>query len=73
MILLLTAFLLTRWCRSMNSLYLWFVAGMFLVVLVTTVRYYGNYRFTHCMWEVFLIPLVGRSLEPQATLRSETA
>jgi hypothetical protein len=62
-ILLLTALLAIGWWRRMNSLYLWFVAGMFLIVLVTTVRYYGNYRFTHCMLEVFLIPLIALACE----------
>jgi hypothetical protein len=33
------------------------VTGMFLVVLLTVIVYYGTYRFTFCA-EVFLIPIV---------------
>jgi hypothetical protein len=74
LILLLAAILAARWYRRVSGLYLYFVLGMFLIVLLTTVRYYGNYRFTHCMWEVFLIPLIGRALESEkVTLPRETA
>jgi hypothetical protein len=42
---------------KMDSQYRLIVAGMFLVLLVTVLIYYGTYRFTFCV-EIFLIPAV---------------
>lgn len=43
--------------RQMDQRYRATVTGMFLVLLVTVLIYYGTYRFTFCV-EVFLIPPV---------------
>ena len=55
---LYVAFLLNlRTFRAMNLGYRVLVTGMFLVVLATTLVYYGTFRFTFCV-EVFLLPAV---------------
>jgi hypothetical protein len=41
----------------MDPLFRILVTGMFLVVVATTLIYYGTYRFTFCA-EVFLLPVV---------------
>jgi hypothetical protein len=46
-----------RTLRTMDPLFRILVTGMFLVVLVTELVYYGTYRFTFCT-EVFLLPVV---------------
>jgi hypothetical protein len=43
--------------RTLDESYRTIVGGMFLVVLLTVLLYYGTYRFTFCV-EVFLIPAV---------------
>jgi hypothetical protein len=46
-----------RTLRSMEPVFRILVTGMFLVVLATSLIYYGTYRFTFCV-EVFLLPVV---------------
>jgi hypothetical protein len=46
-----------RTFRAMDPLFRILVMGMFFVVLVTTLIYYGAFRFTFCA-EVFLLPAV---------------
>jgi hypothetical protein len=56
--ILYPAILLTlRTFVSLPGLYRLIVTGMFLVLVVTVLIYYGTYRFTFCV-EVFLIPAV---------------
>jgi hypothetical protein len=43
--------------RASDPRYRLIVTGMFLVVLLTVLVYYGTYRFTFCA-EVFMIPIV---------------
>lgn len=43
--------------RAMDPLFRTLATGLFLVVLVTELVYYGTYRFTFCA-EVFLLPAV---------------
>lgn len=45
------------WWPATNRLYLLLLCAMFSIVLITTVIYYGNYRFTHCV-ELFFIPCI---------------
>ncbi len=58
--------------RQLDPRYKIIVTGMFLVVLLTVLIYYGTYRFTFCV-EVFLLPAVAlaafsrrRSSKPRA-------
>ncbi len=46
-----------RTFRRLDQRYTTLVTGMFLVVLLTVLVYYGTYRFTFCV-EVFLLPAV---------------
>jgi len=46
-----------RTFRALDPLFRILVTGMFLVVLATSLIYYGTYRFTFCV-EVFLLPAV---------------
>jgi hypothetical protein len=45
------------WCAAANRLYLMVLCAMFSIVLITTVVYYGSFRFTHCA-ELFFIPCI---------------
>lgn len=45
------------WWSAANRLYLLVLSAMFSLVLLTTVVYYGSYRFTHCA-ELFFIPCI---------------
>ena len=56
-ILYLGILLNIRTFRSMDTLYRIVVTGMFVVLLLTVLIYYGTYRFTFCA-EVFLLPAV---------------
>ena len=60
-ILYLGILLNLRTFRAMAAPFRIIVTGMFLVVLVTVLVYYGTYRFTFCV-EVFLIPVVAIGL-----------
>jgi hypothetical protein len=43
--------------RRLDPVYRMIVSGMFFVILLTVLIYYGTYRFTFCV-EVFLLPAV---------------
>jgi hypothetical protein len=52
------ALLAPFWWHTINRLYVWFLSAMTSVLLVTTVVYYGTYRFSHCFVEVLLVPCI---------------
>ncbi len=51
------------WWRAIDRTYLLFCSAMFGVLLVTTAVYYGSFRFTHCLAEVFFIPCIVKGFE----------
>jgi hypothetical protein len=46
--------------------------AMLLVSLLTTLIFYGNYRFTYCV-EPFLVPMIAVGLRGQAWAKAEPA
>jgi hypothetical protein len=60
-ILYLGILLNIRTLRRMDARYRIIVTGMFLVLLLTVLVYYGTYRFTFCV-EVFLLPAIATGL-----------
>jgi len=56
--------------RQLDPRYWTIVSGIFLVILLTVVVYYGTYRFTFCA-EVFLIPAVVMGEMARAGLSKE--
>jgi hypothetical protein len=46
------------WWPGISRLYLLLCLAMLLVLLITTVVYYGSFRFTHPSLEVFFVPCI---------------
>lgn len=57
-IYLFAALLLRHWWRRIDQRYLLFLGSMSLVHLATTTVYYGQFRFSHCFLEIFLVPCI---------------
>jgi hypothetical protein len=51
------------WWRATPRLYLLLCVAMLGVLLLTTVVFYGNNRFTHVLIEILYIPLICSALE----------
>ena len=65
--------LLPFWLATINRTYLLFCAAMATVHLITTVLYFGLYRFTHCYIEIFLVPCIALGLQQWGTTRLNLA
>ncbi len=55
--------LLPFWWPKVNGGYLLFCLAMAITQIITTVMFYGIYRFTHCYVEVFFIPCIALGLQ----------
>jgi 4-amino-4-deoxy-L-arabinose transferase-like glycosyltransferase len=70
LLLLGTAFL---WWKNTPGLYLLCCLSMFGVLLLTTLVFYGNNRFTHVLIEILYIPLICLALEQSLRKRAQAA
>jgi hypothetical protein len=51
------------WWPGMNRQYLLFLGALGIALLITTVLFYGNVRFTFCFLEVFAVPCVAFGID----------
>jgi 4-amino-4-deoxy-L-arabinose transferase-like glycosyltransferase len=65
--------LLPYWWWSIDRKYILFLGSMIIVHLVTTVIYYGEFRFTHCFVEIFFVPCIFLGLQNWLAVRHQTA
>lgn len=62
--------LLRYWWPTAPRLYLVMTFSMLLLLLITTLVFYGQNRFTHVMLELLYIPLIGLGIEERLRLRA---
>ena len=54
---------MSRWRPRLDPQYALILGSLFVTTLLTTVLYWGVYRFVHCFVELFFIPLIAVGLE----------
>jgi hypothetical protein len=65
--------LLPYWWWSIDRKYILFLGSMSIVHLATTAVYYGEFRFTHCFVEIYLVPCIFLGFQNWLALRQQTA